>query len=604
MTTKQAPTNEHGWTADQTVEAVREQSRQFTQQEADYQQDEGTETKRCELCFFWQGGGQCQVVGGQIAAAGLSDLYINKEQQDAAMGEDENMSKNSKRETKAFSTGECKVLDEALGIVEHLVAVFGNLDLGDDIIHPGAFTKTIVERGRKVKVVDSHNYNSALDAVGTPLQLWEVDRAGLPLAVLAEFPTATGGLMAKTQFLMDTPEGKGIFARIKAGAIDQYSIGYDALDSDMSKVTVDGQERTVRNLRTIKLYEYSPVVFAMNEATATLDAKHKAVTGFQDAALSPRERAWDASAAERRVRAWAGGEDAMDWLRYRKAFFWYDQDNQEEFGGYKFPYADIVSGELTAIPRGVFAGAGRLDGSSIPDADKTGIQRQMGRYYAKMREEFDDDSLVPPWEKSQPLAVRYKAFIEKYDIPPETGGELQQAIMDYLHDRESKAGRVLSAANAGRISSALLTLMDVLERAGIDIPGFDTAAAHEDDEEEKTPLQEMAQNITVNISSQEALKEFVELLASQDVTKSPYAPLLPSPTVFERFTQLTIDGMDRPSAYFQAVMEQAELATKETPAPEKAADNEHQAGPVTPPTSDDVLTHIRLLELDLQLQEV
>ena len=94
-------------------------------------------------------------------------------------------------------------------------------------------------------------------------------------------------------------------------------------------------------------------------------------------------------------------------------------------------------------------------------------------------------------------------------------------------------------------------------------------------------------------------------MVTQDVTRSPYAPLPPSQDVFVRFKELVDGGMDRPGAYFEAVLEQAELATKEPPAPEKAADNEHRAGPQPAPTSDDdVLTDIKLLQVELSLMEV
>lgn len=622
MNAKQFPTNASDMTADQTVEAVREQSRQFTQQEVDYQQDAGDETKNCGLCYFWQGAGRCQVVGGEINQAGLSDLYINKEQQDVAMDEGEDMSKqNGKHETKAFSVGECKVIDEDQGIVEHLVAVMGNVDLGDDIIHPGAFTKTIAERGHKVKVVDSHNYGSAMDVIGKPIALWEVDRAGLPSSVLAEFPMASGGLMARTQFLLDTHKGSEIFTRIKAGAIDQYSIGYDPLDMDYSKAMVDGDERTVRNLRTIKLGEYSPVVFAMNEATATVSAK--AVTSYQDLPLAARDVAWDSTAAEGRVREWAGGEDSMDWEKYAKAFFWHDADNSEVFQSYKMGYADVIDGKLTAIPRSVFAVAGVLEGArggaDIPDAEQARIKEQAGQYYAKMRKEFDDDSLVPPWDKAVKeilFAERYKAFLEKHNIPTETGGELQEAITQYLLDE--KAGRMLSAANAGHISNALAALMSVLERAGIDVPGF---GGDEEDEEE-----DMAKARYVVLLNERATAEEVNRIShyfnewldndKRACVISGGAKIVQlndddSMRVAEVLSEQIFSDMLKgdPSSEPVGILSKQDIAAlaekQETPAPEKAADNEHQAGPQVAPTSDDdVLNHIKTLELELELQEV
>jgi len=170
--------------------------------------------------------------------------------------------------TTAFST---KTSDE--GIVETVFAVMGNVDLGNDMIHPGAFSKTFQERGRKVKVLDHHQARSVRDVIGKPLELRELNKSELPQGVLDAYPEATGGAWAKVQFLMDTPEGDGAFKRIKAGVVGEWSFGYDALDHDYSTVKQDGKDVTIRNLRTVKLYELSPVIWGMNDATMTVSAK-------------------------------------------------------------------------------------------------------------------------------------------------------------------------------------------------------------------------------------------------------------------------------------------------------------------------------------------
>lgn len=172
-----------------------------------------------------------------------------------------------------LSTGLIMGTDDA-GIVEAIWSVFGVLDGGGDIVQPGAFAKTFVERGGKVKVLDQHNAQSVLNVIGRPVAMRELARYELPPALLAQYPEATGGAWAKVQFLLNTPEGAGAFERIKAGAVDEWSFGYDALDKDYSEVKgPDGQPVMARNLRTIKLYELSPVIWGMNEATMTTSAK-------------------------------------------------------------------------------------------------------------------------------------------------------------------------------------------------------------------------------------------------------------------------------------------------------------------------------------------
>jgi len=358
-------------------------------------------------------------------------------------------------------------IDGDQGIVEHTVAVMGNVDLGGDRIHPGAFTKTISERGGKIRVLDAHNSNSVLNVIGKPLSLWEAGRDDLPAKVRTAYPDATGALMARTQFLMDTPEGKGAFTRIRDGAVDEYSIGYDPITADYSEEERDGKSVTVRNLKEIRLWEYSPVAFAMNPATSTLSAKgdkqeaidnlsafladatleqradlwqawvmrkaaellgDKGASGSTALPIADRERAWDAQAAAAGIRRATGSEDAPS-SSYKDGFFWYDSNAPDEFGSYKLPFAAEVDGELVAIPRGVFAAAAAVQGArggvDIPDGDRASVRSKIDRYYARMRSQFDDDGIVPPWDKA------------------EDGPE------------ESKIGRTFSAANVARIQGAI-----------------------------------------------------------------------------------------------------------------------------------------------------
>lgn len=175
-------------------------------------------------------------------------------------------------ERKTFPAFVTKVDDEQ-GIIEAFFAVFGNVDEGDDVVHPGAFTKTFTERGHKVKVLDNHQTDSIMRVIGKPLVLAEVGRDQLPPEILVKSPEVTGGAFAKIQMLMDTPEGQGAFSRLKSGAVDEWSFGYDTLDYDYNKVDRNGTEVTIRNLRTIKLYEISPVLWGMNPATTTTSAK-------------------------------------------------------------------------------------------------------------------------------------------------------------------------------------------------------------------------------------------------------------------------------------------------------------------------------------------
>jgi hypothetical protein len=118
-------------------------------------------------------------------------------------------------------------------------------------------------------------------------------------------------------------------------------------------------------------------------------------TRFQDLPLADRDRAWDGAAAESRVRKWADAEEQPN-ARYRDAHVWYDDDKPDNFTSYKLLIADVVSGRLTAVPRGVMAAAAVMQGSrggvDLPKKDIDRVKSHLAKYYRKM-----DDT--PPWER-------------------------------------------------------------------------------------------------------------------------------------------------------------------------------------------------------------
>jgi hypothetical protein len=119
-----------------------------------------------------------------------------------------------------------------------------------------------------------------------------------------------------------------------------------------------------------------------------------AVTAFQDLPLADRDREWDGTAAEKRVRAWADAQDEPN-AKYRDAHVWYDADAKENFTAYKLLIADVIDGRLQAVPRGVFAAAAVMQGSrggvDLPDKDRDRVKSHLAKYYEKL-----DDT--PPWE--------------------------------------------------------------------------------------------------------------------------------------------------------------------------------------------------------------
>lgn len=257
----------------------------------------------------------------------------------------------------------------AEGVFEGYLSVFGNLDSDRDIIAQGAFTKSLKRRPpSKVKL------------------LWQHDPAQ-PIGVWESMEEDKRGLKVKGRLLINqgVPKADEAYALLKAGALDAMSIGF--------AIPAGGAEwdskKNLRNITEVDLWEGSLVTFPANgKARVT---RVKTAVPYQDLPLADRGRPWDGDAAEARVRQWAGGGSSiedMDWDKYRQAFLWYDSDNQEAVTSYKLGVADIISGELTAVPRGIFAAAGALLGArggvDIPDEAKSRAISHLERYYSKM----------------------------------------------------------------------------------------------------------------------------------------------------------------------------------------------------------------------------
>ena len=128
-----------------------------------------------------------------------------------------------------------------------------------------------------------------------------------------------------------------------------------------------------------------------------------AASGDTGLPLSERDRAWDAGAATQRLEKWAssdgsGDPDKIDFDKFGRGFFWQDEPDQAgaKIGDFKFPFADVIGGKLTAVWRGVTSGAQRL--SSAKGVDVPAIQKKMAVYYSKAKSQYSDPKITPPWE--------------------------------------------------------------------------------------------------------------------------------------------------------------------------------------------------------------
>jgi HK97 family phage prohead protease len=123
------------------------------------------------------------------------------------------------------------------GKFEGYASVFDVVDLGMDVVAPGAFRRSL-DSGRNVKL------------------LWQHDMAS-PIGVWEEIKEDEKGLFVRGRLLTDVQQGREANALMRAGAIDSMSIGFKTIEA------VAEGNGSVRRLTEVELFEISLVTFPM-----------------------------------------------------------------------------------------------------------------------------------------------------------------------------------------------------------------------------------------------------------------------------------------------------------------------------------------------------
>ena len=172
---------------------------------------------------------------------------------------------------------EVKGLDEEARTFQGLAATW-DLDLGGDVIEPGAFKKTLKDWAsskRVLPLLDSHNGHSVRAVVGK----------------LTEAEETKGGLESTFE-VIDGPDGDEVFRRVKGGYVDGLSIGYSAVAVRYPETEAEQNSGVYRFLKEVKLHEVSVVLWPMNPEARIDTATAKALLmRAKDKTLTDDDRA-------------------------------------------------------------------------------------------------------------------------------------------------------------------------------------------------------------------------------------------------------------------------------------------------------------------------
>jgi hypothetical protein len=159
---------------------------------------------------------------------------------------------------------------EADGTFSGYASIFGEVDLGNDLVMPGAFRESLAARGTQgVKLLFQHDPN---EPIGVWLDLHEDAR----------------GLFARGRLMPEVTRAREVLSLMRAGALDGLSIGFRTVQGRTDPAS------GVRRLDKIDLWEISVVTFPMLPEARVNAVKRRKTnalgTRFGDAMLASKFR--------------------------------------------------------------------------------------------------------------------------------------------------------------------------------------------------------------------------------------------------------------------------------------------------------------------------
>ena len=138
-------------------------------------------------------------------------------------------------------------------------AVFGNVDLGNDVILPGAFYEVKTTRDGKVRIAMNHDLRK--------------------LAGTASFEQDERGLRVHGQLALDVSYVRDAYELMKAGVLDGLSVGFD-IPPGGAEWEGSGSS-AVRRIKRAVLWEFSLVPFGMNPEALVDTVKAASIRDFE-----------------------------------------------------------------------------------------------------------------------------------------------------------------------------------------------------------------------------------------------------------------------------------------------------------------------------------
>ncbi|WP_194720814.1 HK97 family phage prohead protease [Noviherbaspirillum malthae] len=138
-------------------------------------------------------------------------------------------------------------------------AVFGNIDLGYDVIEPGAFKSAKTTKDGMLRIAIGHNLNM--------------------LAGKATFEQDDRGLRVEGQLSLGVSYVRDQYELMKDGVLDGLSVGFNIMRDGAEYVERSGKH--VRVIKAAELWEFSIVPFGMNPEALVDSVKAASIRDFE-----------------------------------------------------------------------------------------------------------------------------------------------------------------------------------------------------------------------------------------------------------------------------------------------------------------------------------
>lgn len=279
---------------------------------------------------------------------------------------------------------EVKAVDDEQGLIEAYGSVFSNIDQGNDVVDKGSFKRTI--KNSKARI-------DAKKANFLATMLWNHDTEHfLPIGGWYDLEEDDHGLLGKGQIVVETQLGRDVYMLIKKKVINEFSIGYEVMPGGSYYEKGTG----VRHLTELRLWEISPVVWAMNQEALLVGVKNmnsetKSICGNTSGPIGPRDEKWDGSKAEGQIwdAAYDEDSDKIDTALAKKYFMVVDGDGSKK-GDFSYPFwyvgdnPHICVGAVITIAKAL---AGSRD-ANPPD----GLKDKVEKLYKRINTKYPNDN--------------------------------------------------------------------------------------------------------------------------------------------------------------------------------------------------------------------